>query len=354
MKFFRTLSFALAIASLPIIAIAETGRIVKDSKGAVTVYGLAPNSSATIGLGSIPKRQIRANSCGLVVIKPSTLYPAGTVQVDGVAVDPATLPVNTLPTCKNGSLLEPRPAAFKTSKNAIALTGKSPSQAYVVSYPNLTATQNRKANTCGLLRLTSVTLGQVLHLPTTTGSLAAFANTNLPVFAPPTCYRGKLYVPPNWPPPLAQSIAGATTTASNTTTTGGSTSGGSTATNSGGSTGSSGGSAGGGTPTPITLTGVSKITNGTVIIPNLQTTVSDSGFRLEWFTADNKFINYRMLSAPNACGFSTASSANAAKYYVYEVWDGDYRVVWSGDTLGMPIISATKIGCLDGQPVGYN
>ena len=348
MKLFRTLLFAATIATLPIIAIAETGRIVKDSKGAVTVYGLAPNSSATIGLGSIPKRQIRANSCGLVVIKPSTIYPAGTVQVDGVAVDPTTLPVNTLPTCKNGALLEPRPAAFKTSKNAIALTGKSPSQAYVVSYPNLAATQNRKANTCGLLRLTSVSLGQVLHLPTTTGSLAAFANANLPVFPPPTCYRGKLYVSPNWPPPLAQSIADSATTGSNTTTTGGSTSGGSTTTNSGSSTGSS-------TPTPITVTGVSKTSDGkTVVIPNLQTTVEDSGFRLEWFTGDNKFINYRMLSAPDACGVSTAPSSSAAKYYVYEVWDGDYRVVWSGDTLGMPIISAKQIGCLDGQTVGYN
>ena len=336
MKFFRTLSLALAIATLPITTIAETGRIIKDPKGAVTVYGLAPNSTTTIGLGSIPKRRIIANSCGLLVIKPSTLYPSGTVQIDGNTVDPTALPLNTLPTCKNGSLLEPRPAAFKTSKNAIALTGKSPSQAYIVSYPNLAATQNRKANTCGLLYLTSVSLGQILNLPTTTGSLAAFANANLPVFPPPTCYRGKLYLPPNWPPSLAQSIPATTatnTTASTTTTT--------STTNS--------------TSAPITLTKVSKTSDGTtVIIPNLQTTVEESGFRLEWFTADNKFINYRMLSAPDACGVSTAPSTNAAKYYVYEVWDGDYRVVWSGDTLGMPIISAKKIGCLDGQTVGYN
>lgn len=351
MKAFRLLFLlALVISGLPMSARAETGRIVKAPNGAVTVYGLTPRGNNTVGLGSVPRRRVKANTCGLLVIRASALYPVGTVEVDGATVDPAALQTNTLPTCRNSALVEPRPAAFKTSNNAIALTGKAPGQTYVVSYPNRSATQQRKANICGLVRFTSVSLGSTLQLPTTTGALAAFEKASLPVFAPPLCYKGLLYIPANWPPPLAQSVASTTTSNTTNTSTNNSNTTNSNTTNTSTNSSNTNNSNG----TPITLSGPSKTAGGTIIFPGLTRVEPDSTFRLEWFTASGSFLSASSLGS-NACGFSALNSnGNAAMYKVYEVWDGDYRVVWTGDTMGMPVLSVQTIGCVNGQAFGYN
>ena len=228
-----TSAIALQNLTLIPIAVADTGRVFKDTIGNVYVYGLSPLSTVQIGVGVPATRQIRANSCGLVVVKPSARYPSGDIEIEGVSLTVANLAIDTIPLCNKGVQQEARLTPFKVVGGAIAIPGKLAEQFYTITYLNQSARRSRSSNACGFVRINNIGLGTQLGLPGTTGVIAQFAVADIPSSKPLVCRQAKVYYPSDWASPTANSVAGSTGS-------GGSTSG------SGGS-GSSGGSSASGT-----------------------------------------------------------------------------------------------------------
>ena len=252
----------LAAGLLPGVAIADQGRIFKDASGSVFVYGLSPNSTFRAGFDSPPKRKVQSNSCGLLVIKPSNQYPAGTVQVEGTAIAPATLQTQTLPKCQNGTLEVARSSNFKLSDGSVVVVGKAANRQYEVTYPGRLASRNVRANACGFARLRSSErspLGSQIQLPTILGGAAVFAVASLSTSEQLVCNKSKLYLPSGWASPLATSIV------VDSSVSGGSTggSGASTGSTTGGSTGSAQGSTSTGSQTTTGNSTGSSTSSGT-------------------------------------------------------------------------------------------
>ena len=370
-----TCAIALQIALIP-LAVADTGRVFKDTIGNVYVYGLSPLSTVQIGVGVPATRQIRANSCGMVVVKPSARYPSGDISIEGVSIALANLATNTIPLCNKGTQSEARLTPFKVVGGAIAIPQKTPNQFYTITYSNQSAQHKRNSNACGFVRINNTGLGTRLGLPTTTGAIAQFALTDIPSSKPLVCRQAQVYYPSDWSSPTANSIAGSTGgsgssgggstggsgsssgggstssggSSSGSTSSGGSNTGGSGSTGSGGS--SSGGSSGG--SHVITLpNGVARLSGGSVIIPGLSANLpSGEYYRLETYRANGSFLSGVDLGTPNACGYDTAGGLGGSSYTVFDVYDGGSDVVWSGNTLDLPVLGVSSVSCIDGQVMG--
>ena len=183
----------------------QQGRIYKDSTNAVLLYGLQPVQQVQVVADFAPAKYITSNACGMLIIKRSKAQAVGKVRTGGVTIDPATLPTQLLPSCKSGTLAEPRLTPFKTSIGSVILP-KAASTRYQVLMLNQPRLRNLKANVCGFLKIPGKTLGDQPILPTTTGGLARFAVNQLPQFPPLLCKTKQLYVPIGFPPPLATAI----------------------------------------------------------------------------------------------------------------------------------------------------
>jgi len=209
MKLFKYLAIALLttflICQTAISQTGQQGRIYKDSTNAVSLYGLQPVQQVQVVADFAPAKYITSNACGMLIIKRSKTQAVGKVRTGGVTIDPATLPTQLLPSCKSGTLAEPRLTPFKTSIGSVILP-KAASTRYQVLMLNQPRLRNLKANICGFLKIPGKALGEQPILPTTTGGLARFAVNQLPQFPPLLCRTKKLYAPIGFPPPLATAI----------------------------------------------------------------------------------------------------------------------------------------------------
>ena len=199
-------SFAIALSSGQANAIPyETNTVYKatDNSNTVVVFSGTVGSRIAVGLGSTDRPTARlADSCGTVRISPPTSGSYTGLEVDGTAVDAATLPVQSLPTCLNGTLSEARAANFKTPNNQVVIVGKTANSAVTISLPTA-VTRSVTINACGfgvLRPSTGSTLPSTFSVGTTNYTVASLANaTNIPVCRTVggTSYG---YVPASWLP----------------------------------------------------------------------------------------------------------------------------------------------------------
>ncbi|MCY7274447.1 MAG: hypothetical protein LH702_12090 [Phormidesmis sp. CAN_BIN44] len=204
----------LAIAPLIALLISQTataqtvqqGRIFRDTTGATFLYGLQPGEPIQAASDFAPARFITANPCGLLIIKRSKTRAVGKIRIEGITINPNTLPIQLIPSCKSGQLEETRLVPFKTSIGDVILP-KVANRRYQISILDRPPLRVLKANTCGFLRFPADSLGDQPALPTTTGGMARFKVSTLPLFPQLLCKRKKLYIPSNFPPQLAMSIA---------------------------------------------------------------------------------------------------------------------------------------------------
>lgn len=204
----------LVVALLTAVLISQTataqtsqqGKIFRDVTGATFLYGLQPGEPIQAASDFAPARYITSNACGLLTVKAPKTKPLGKVRVEGVTIDSNTLPVQLIPSCKGGQLEEGRSLPFKTSTGDVVLP-KVANRRYQISMLDRPPLRVVKANTCGFLRFPADSLGDQPALPTTTGGMARFKVSSLPLFPQLLCKRKSLYIPANFPPPLALSIA---------------------------------------------------------------------------------------------------------------------------------------------------
>lgn len=129
---------ALASSLTPAAAIQYNSASVYKAteNGITTVYidGTA-GSKVAVDLGQVSKTISKLPAaCGDVRISIPKGNPNFTgLTVDGTAIDYASLPVQTLPTCTNGQFSEARTANFKTAKGQVVIVGKSPSTSVSVT-----------------------------------------------------------------------------------------------------------------------------------------------------------------------------------------------------------------------------
>jgi hypothetical protein len=114
----------------------------------VYISGTA-NSAVQVKLGSQARASARiAGACGEVRISPPSSGDFTGLQVDGVAINVASLPSSTLPSCVSGAFAEPRTANFKTPTGQVIIVGKTPNEAVTISLPS-EVTRTVRINACG-------------------------------------------------------------------------------------------------------------------------------------------------------------------------------------------------------------
>jgi hypothetical protein len=213
----KSLSRWLAIAAIAAYAnpvVAQNATAFKDSTGRVFLYGLQPNSKVSVGITGDFSKTIQANSCGLVVVRPTSSFALGTFQIDGQTIN-STSVNNVLSMSTDCTQMGSYPGVFKTATGGIAIK-KTPSTDYTLTFPNHKATRLVLVNSCGYVVLKNVNITS-LNLPTVTGGRADFAYASLPVAQPLACAKGVLYFAKGFD--VKTAIASATTSASTTTST---------------------------------------------------------------------------------------------------------------------------------------
>ncbi|HLO52502.1 MAG TPA: hypothetical protein VK211_29150 [Kamptonema sp.] len=135
-------------------AIAQIEIYSKDNlkvPSTAVIVGFTPGQSVQIGFNAYPiSRNNLSPTCGL--IKLSSVTPIFRARLLGGSswIEVESLPVQTLPSCTNGVLAEPRTAIFKTDDNNIYIPSSVPSSYQLLAGRVL----NRKANACGMIKLT--------------------------------------------------------------------------------------------------------------------------------------------------------------------------------------------------------
>lgn len=189
------MSIKAAINSLLIISIAAYGlpvlaqqaAVFKDSSGTVFLYGVQPNSTVTVDVTKPKQHAAIANSCGVLLVRSSETF-----STDGQTIDPnSNLTIKDLP--KTCGELAGYPATFRTGSGALAITGKTPQQAYTISLPNHKTTRRLVSNDCGFVKLSEST-ASTLNLPTITGGRADFSPANFLQAKPLLCVKSVLYI----------------------------------------------------------------------------------------------------------------------------------------------------------------
>lgn len=130
----------------------------KDSKGAV-YFGGTPNAELSVTVaGQSKTKYVRANACGLIVIKNSTTSPlpaSFTVGSDSITV--ASLPTQLLPKCdvSTGQLEEARTVNFKTAYGDVVVVDQ-PNASLAMVYPS-TSIKKVRMNACGFGKVSNST-----------------------------------------------------------------------------------------------------------------------------------------------------------------------------------------------------
>lgn len=170
--------------------------------GQTTVYiSGTPNGTALIDLGFVDRFSSRvAGACGEIRLSATTVGSAPAIQVGspGTSVNIATLPVQLLPNCTNGSFAESRSANFKTPAGEVVIVGQTPGSAVLLNIPRDTERQVR-INACGFGTLRNSTSFSIPANFTVNGTARALAT--LPTAPnPPRCTSGIGYIPASWIP----------------------------------------------------------------------------------------------------------------------------------------------------------
>lgn len=175
--------------------------------GLDTVYfsGTA-GSQVSVQMTSQTSKAVTANSCGLVVVNPPSGGSfSGTVTVGAASVNVSSLATNTLPTCTNGELAEPRSANFITSTGQIVVVGQTASTPALVSY---FAPRTRKVtlNGCGLGKLKGTSTNPISGSTTFSFNATNYTVSSLTdAAAAPLCRTDRAsgiatgYKPTTWP-----------------------------------------------------------------------------------------------------------------------------------------------------------
>lgn len=203
------LSITLTIVAAHPAQAAQQGRIYKDQSGAIFIYGLQPGQTIETGRDFAPARFITSNACGLLIVRRSKTQPVGRIRVEGQIHNDASLPTQLIPPCKDGQLAEPRSQPFKTAVGDVIIP-LAPNRRYQVSMLDRRSLRAIKANACGFVRMPSDSLGEKPLLPTTSGTVARFAITDLPTGEQILCQRRQFYRPGSFPPPLAVAMSNQT------------------------------------------------------------------------------------------------------------------------------------------------
>ncbi|MBH8564469.1 hypothetical protein I8748_20165 [Nostoc sp. CENA67] len=199
-----SLGIGAIINSAPASAIPYNGATIyraTDNGNTVVVFSGSAGSKIQVNLGSSSKSTARiAGSCGEVRISPPSSGDFTGLQVDGTAVNAASLSTQTLPSCVNGSFSEARSSNFKTPTGQVVIVNKTPGSAVAISLPS-PSTRTVTINGCGfgLLKPTSSsTLPSSFSVGATNYTLASLPDaTNTPYCRSINgSYYG--YVPASW------------------------------------------------------------------------------------------------------------------------------------------------------------
>ena len=202
----------------------------------------------------------------------------------------------------------------------------------------------RTANSCGLIKISSLSVGSDLQLTTTKGTLAHFTLSSIPtVNNPPQCRQGHLYTADGWTWPTAAAVAG-TSTSSTTTAGGGSTGGGSTGGSTSGSSSTGTSTAG---YTPVSLTGVAKVGTAAVVAG----LTPGATYKLQLLAGSVPVFNGSLPTA-DACGLSQISTATLGSGSAnYKILASSNKTIYQGNTATIPSQPASwhSLTCLNGQ-----
>lgn len=173
-----------------------------DGSNQVVVFSAAPGSRISVNLGTSPRPAARlAGACGEVRISPPSSGDFTGLEVDGVAVNAASLPVQTLPSCVSGSFSETRNANFKTPTGQVVVVGKTPSSAVTVSLPS-SVTRSVTIGACGfgVLRPTSASgpLPASFSVDTTSYTLSTLPDATTAPYCRTINGTPFGYVPASW------------------------------------------------------------------------------------------------------------------------------------------------------------
>lgn len=173
----------------------------RDAQNNIYVTGQSPSSSVSMTYQGLTRsRDYQANSCGWIVLRPSTTTPIpASFKAGSATVTTASLPTQLLPGCNNGVAQETRAANFKTNEGSVVLVGQTPGGYVTVQTPT-DRVRRATANACGVARFTNSTTYQ--HSSTTQIDLAAAPTadqiSDLGEKDAVLCSRGSLYVPASW------------------------------------------------------------------------------------------------------------------------------------------------------------
>lgn len=173
-----------------------------DNGNTVVVFSASPGSRVSVNLGTSPRPAARlAGACGEVRISPPSSGDFTGLEVDAVAINASTLPVQSLPSCVNGSFSETRSANFKTPTGQVIVVGKTPSSAVTVSLP-AAVTRSVTVGACGfgVLRPTTSSgpLPATFMVDTTSYSLATLPDATTAPYCRTIDGTPYGYVPATW------------------------------------------------------------------------------------------------------------------------------------------------------------
>ena len=181
---------ALASTALPSGAIPYgTNQVYRA--GQEVIISATAGSKVEVGLGStVRNKAVMAGSCGQVkVTLPKT--PPATIQVGTKTLTIASLPTQSLPSCKKGEFAEARTADFKTPQGQIVAVGFTPNQSVTIAMPTVT-TRKVSINACGFGTLKNVSGSFTVNSQNYTVSQLPDAGS------PPVCRKGTGYTPSTW------------------------------------------------------------------------------------------------------------------------------------------------------------
>lgn len=209
-----TSAAALLPAALPALA-APPPDVFRDASGNVYVHGatataLASSANARIQTSEPLTRSLRAGYCGEIRLSESTSLPSigNSWTIGGTTYQRTSMTTfsnpDLLPRCRSNVFTPAASGHFvdaTTDTDRVTITGLTPGMSYEVSFNNVYASQNARANACGFFRFSS---SQANPLPASlTINGTAYTVSSLPTANPPLCQRDSSgsyvrYVPTTW------------------------------------------------------------------------------------------------------------------------------------------------------------
>jgi hypothetical protein len=173
-----------------------------DGMNQVVVFSASPGSRVSVNLGTSPRPAARlAGSCGEVRISPPASGDFTGLEVDGEAINAASLTVQSLPSCVNGTFSSERPDNFKTPTGQVIVVGKTPQAAVSISLP-AAVTRSVTVGACGfgVLRPTSTSgpIPATFSVDTTSYTLASLPDATTTPYCRTVDGTPYGYVPASW------------------------------------------------------------------------------------------------------------------------------------------------------------